>query len=64
MPKNAFSKEMALEIDQVIGFTSPTGEEFPGRIIKIGESSVEVDFNHPLAGHGILFDVQILKIFF
>ena len=36
--------------------------ELPGVIIEINESTVQVDFNHPLAGKIILFKVKILAI--
>ena len=33
-----------------------------GRIISISDESVIVDFNHPLAGHDIIFNVKIMTI--
>jgi FKBP-type peptidyl-prolyl cis-trans isomerase SlpA len=28
----------------------------------VGDESVEVDFNHPLAGHTVIFDVEIIDV--
>lgn len=46
----------------VVEFTLPTGEPVPATIQSITEDSVQVDFNHPLAGRNIQFIVQILAI--
>ena len=34
----------------------------PGVVIEIGEDSVKVDFNHPLAGRNIIFKVDIIDV--
>lgn len=62
MPKSDFPADMDLEPGLIIGFTTPTGEEVPGAVLEIEDDMVKVDFNHPLAGHEITFDVQILEV--
>lgn len=57
-----FPADMALERGMIIEFDTPSGDSFPGMIMEVGEEKVTVDFNHPLAGHEILFDVEILAI--
>ena len=47
---------------QVLGFTSPTGEEVPAVVLSVDADSVEVDFSHPLAGHDLVFVVEILAV--
>ena len=45
------------------GYSFQNGDgELPGVIIEINESTVQVDFNHPLEGKIILFKVKILAI--
>ncbi|GAM62770.1 FKBP-type peptidyl-prolyl cis-trans isomerase slpA [Vibrio ishigakensis] len=36
--------------------------EIPGIITEIAGDSVTVDFNHPLAGRDVVFDVEILEV--
>nr|CAA6827298.1 MAG: Peptidyl-prolyl cis-trans isomerase [uncultured Thiotrichaceae bacterium] len=48
--------------DQIISFTLPSGQEVPGHIMAVSADSVTVDFNHPLAGHNIVLEVEILEI--
>jgi len=62
MPLTDFPAEMSLEEGQIISFTTPDGEEIPGAIKKVGSENVEVDFNHPLAGHELKFEAEILEV--
>ena len=50
-----------IEVGSVYSFQNGDGE-LPGVIIEINEGTVQVDFNHPLAGKIILFKVKILAI--
>ncbi len=62
MPRSEFPTEIQLEAGLIIGFTTPSGEEVPGAIQEIKDEEVVVDFNHPLAGHEVIFDVEILEV--
>lgn len=62
LPRTMFPSDMELEPGQVIGFEIPSGEEIPGTIIEVNESEVQVDFSHPLAGHDLIFDVEVLSV--
>lgn len=62
LPRSEFPADIQLEAGLIIGFTTPSGEEVPGAIREIREDEVVVDFNHPLAGNEIIFDVEILEI--
>ena len=53
---------MALEPGCVIGVDTPEGEELAGMIVATEGDAVEVDFNHPLAGHVVIFDVEIIEV--
>ena len=62
LPKSDFPDDIKLAKGQIIGFSSPSGEEVPGTVKCIDEQTVTVDFNHPLAGQTIIFDVEVLSI--
>lgn len=62
MPRSEFPKDLQLEVGQIIGFSTPSGEDVPGAIMELKDDEVVVDFNHPLAGHEIVFEVEILEI--
>lgn len=62
LAREEFPSEMTPEPGQVLGFTTPAGEEIPGLILAVDAAGVQVDFSHPLAGHDLLFDVEILAV--
>jgi len=62
MPRSDFGPEFELKPGLVIGFSTPSGEEVPGLIRELEEDTVQVDFNHPLAGHEVRFEVEILEV--
>jgi FKBP-type peptidyl-prolyl cis-trans isomerase SlpA len=43
-------------------FTTRDGSEMPGVVRDVTEDSITVDFNHPLAGQYIDFDIEVLEI--
>ena len=55
-----FTDPALLEPGAVILFDTPAGESLPGRVLAIEADTVRVDFNHPLAGQDIVFEVHVL----
>lgn len=62
MPISDFPEDMLPTAGLAFSFETPDGEEIPGTVIKTDGDNVEVDFNHPLAGHELVFRVEILGI--
>jgi FKBP-type peptidyl-prolyl cis-trans isomerase SlpA len=62
MPRSDFPKDIQLEPGLIIGFSTPSGEEIPGKIMDVLDENVVVDFNHPLAGHTVTFDVELVSV--
>ncbi|MEN8206697.1 MAG: FKBP-type peptidyl-prolyl cis-trans isomerase [Pseudomonadota bacterium] len=62
LPRSEFSTELALEPGVIIGFDTPSGDELSGTIVSLSDESVEVDFNHPLAGRVLVFEVEIIAV--
>ena len=60
LPVSQFA-QMDLEPGLLVSFASPEGE-LPGLVKEVDGSWVVVDFNHPLAGREIRFDVQIVRV--
>ncbi|MCP4042920.1 MAG: peptidylprolyl isomerase [Gammaproteobacteria bacterium] len=57
-----FPAGMQLREGVVVGFTTPSGEEIAGTIMDLVGESVVVDFNHPLAGRTLDFEVEIVSV--
>lgn len=62
LPKTDLPADMAFQVDQLVEFAMPSGQTLAGRILELGEDSVKVDFNHPLADLSIEFEVEIEHI--
>ena len=62
LPRQQFDDDTELEIGLVYSFADAGGGELPGMIIAFDDEEVTVDFNHPLAGRTILFDVLIHRV--
>jgi len=60
--KQSLNQEKKLETGLMIEFATPEGEQVPGILLEIGEDDVLVDFNHPLAGHEVVFSVEVIDI--
>ena len=54
-------EESELEVGSILSFQNGDGE-LPGVIIAFEENQVMVDFNHPLSGKNIVFQVKIVEI--
>ncbi len=62
MDRARFVGDAEVEIGTIMAFSGPDGVEIPGIITDIAGDSVTVDFNHPLAGQDVIFDVEILSV--
>lgn len=52
---------MELEEGMIISFTDKSGE-LPGVVKAFDDETVTVDFNHPLAGRDLMFEVDIIRV--
>ena len=61
MPQRLF-KDVRPEPGLVVSFADGEGGERPGVIARLIGDRVEVDFNHPLAGRDLVFEVRVLDV--
>lgn len=63
IPSDRFDNWDELEEGTLLGFQQgDSQEEMPGVVRHIDEGLVTVDFNHPLAGQEVWFDIEIVDI--
>lgn len=60
MVDGKFDQERVYE-DAMIPLQNEEGQRFFGRVVEIGEKSVKVDLNHPLAGEDLHFKGRVLE---
>lgn len=62
MPTTDFPDNLPAEPGLSFSFETSDGREIPGTVVRLKDDMVEIDFNHPLAGHEIVFSVDILSV--
>jgi FKBP-type peptidyl-prolyl cis-trans isomerase SlpA len=62
MARDEFPADMELAPGAVVGFTTPAGDEVAGTVMELLGQTVVMDFNHPLAGRALVFQVEILAV--
>ncbi len=60
--RSRFGPEAQPQVGAIIAFSQPDGSEIPGIVREVAGDSVTIDFNHPLAGQTVTFEVEILQI--
>jgi len=62
LPRDQFPKDMPLEVDAELTVRDDEGHTRYARVDGIEGDNVRLDFNHPLAGKTLNFDVKIKDI--
>ncbi|GLS28035.1 FKBP-type peptidyl-prolyl cis-trans isomerase [Marinibactrum halimedae] len=62
IPREEFDPGIEMEEGLVLSFADAQNAELPGVVSSFDEEFVFVDFNHPLSGRDIHFEVEIIDI--
>lgn len=61
MPRSQF-QDMELSEGLLVIFNDAANAELPGVVKAFDDNQVTIDFNHPLAGKALSFDVEIIDV--
>jgi len=61
MPRSQF-QDMELSEGLLVIFNDAANAELPGVVKAFDDNQVTIDFNHPLAGKALSFDVEIIEV--
>jgi FKBP-type peptidyl-prolyl cis-trans isomerase SlpA len=61
MPRSQF-QDMELSEGLLVIFNDAANTELPGVVKAFDDTQVTIDFNHPLAGKTLTFDVEIIEV--
>ncbi len=52
------------EVGMVLGITHPQapGQQMPAKVVEVGEETVKLDLNHPLAGKALTFELELVSV--
>ncbi len=62
IPLSEFPPELPLDVGLELEMKDKDGDILFGTILSVGKSRVKVDFNHPLAGKDLDFEITILEV--
>jgi FKBP-type peptidyl-prolyl cis-trans isomerase SlpA len=54
--------DSAVEANSLVEFEAPGGGRFAGFVRELDANSALIDFNHPLAGKSVRFEVEVVGI--
>jgi FKBP-type peptidyl-prolyl cis-trans isomerase SlyD len=62
VPRDQFPKEIPMKVGTEIQVQNQAGQPMYARIDTVGDKSVRLDFNHPLAGKELHFSVRVVGL--
>ena len=62
VPRDQFPPNLDLEEGMQLQMTMPSGQAVPVTVAELGEESVTLDANHPLAGKDLTFALELVEI--
>lgn len=60
-PREAFGESVP-EAGWMVQLQSPAGEEVTAVVAEVGDETITLDFNHPLAGQDLKFELTLVEI--
>jgi len=60
--KENFPSDFSFEIGTMVQGTNPAGQPVMARIVEDFDAEVSLDFNHPMAGKDLTFEVELVSI--
>jgi len=61
-PRTNFPPDMEPEVGMQLNMTNGGGQTIPVVITEVDEENVTLDANHPLAGHDLILDIELVDI--
>ena len=62
VPKTSLPEDMKPEVGMQLQSQDPDGQMMNLVVTVVEEESITVDANHPLAGHALTFDIELIEV--
>lgn len=62
IPRTSFPEDFEFRIGGMVSGTANNGQPFTAKILSEAKEEITLDFNHPLAGEDLTFDVEVVSI--
>ena len=61
-PRDAFPPDTNPEVGWAVELASPEGQRVPATIAQVTDENITLDFNHPLAGEDLTFEITLVEV--
>lgn len=61
-PRSELPSSFEPSVGEVLALQTPDGSRLHATIVDVTPESITIDLNHPLAGHNITFDIEVIEI--
>lgn len=61
-PMYAIPNAKDIEIGKLFYFITDEGLRFPAKVLEVNEGMATIDYNHPLAGKELIFELELLEV--
>jgi len=62
IPKDKINVGKEVKEGMVLAIQAPTGQKVPVKVVKVDDTNVHLDMNHPLAGKNLTFKVKMISV--
>ena len=61
-PRDAFPPDASPEVGWAVELSAPDGQRVPATVAEVTDDSITLDFNHPLAGQDLTFEITLVEV--
>ena len=61
-PRDAFPPDASPEVGWAVELSAPDGQRVPATVAEVTDESITLDFNHPLAGQDLTFEITLVDV--
>ena len=61
-PRTELPEGVDPKVGDSVAFSTPEGQQIPARLVKMDDTNLTFDMNHPLAGETLTFKIEVVGI--
>jgi peptidylprolyl isomerase len=61
-PRDAFPPDASPEVGWAVELSAPDGQRVPATVAEVTDETITLDFNHPLAGQDLTFEITLVEV--
>jgi len=61
-PRSELPDGVDPKVGDTVAFSTPEGQQIPAQLVKMDDTTLTFDMNHPLAGETLTFEIEVVGI--